>query len=315
MCAIRSGTACHVPLRVTATNELGEMSFEIPGVLWRRDPKTTEMPLVFDSPHSGSEYPEDFRFSCSLDILRMAEDAYVDELYAAAPDLGATLIGAVFPRSYLDANRAADDLDDSHIDGAWPAPLAPSHRTGAGLGLVRRIARPGIPIYDRKLSAAEIAARVERCHIPYHRVLEEACDRAHRKFGAVWHVNCHSMPSQRSGKKGGHCADFVLGDRDGTTCAPEFTNFVAGTLRARGYTVRINEIYKGVEIVKRQGRPAANRHSLQIEVDRALYMDQKTIEKTSGFNQLREDITFLIAALRGFASARVEQRACAAADD
>ena len=123
------------------------------------------------------------------------------------------------------------------------------------------------------------------------------------------------MPSQRSGKKGGHCADFVLGDRDGTTCAPEFTNFVAGVLRGRGYTVRINDIYKGVEIVKRQGRPAANRHSLQIEVDRALYMDQKTLEKARGFIDLQDDITFLIAALRGFASARVEQLTRAAADD
>jgi N-formylglutamate amidohydrolase len=291
------------------------MSFEIPGVLWRRDPKAAEMPLVFDSPHSGSQYPQDFRFCCSLDILRMAEDAYVDELYAAAPELGATLIGAVFPRSYLDPNRAADDLDMSHIEGVWPTPLSPSHRTRAGLGLVRRVARPGLPIYDRKLTAAEVMARVERCHIPYHRVLEEACDRAHRKFGKVWHVNCHSMPSQRSGKKGGHCADFVLGDRDGTTCAPEFTNFVARVLRERGYTVRINEIYKGVEIVKRQGRPAANRHSLQIEVDRALYMDQKTLEKTRGFGGLQEDITFLIAALREFTSACLEQRTCAAADD
>src|SRR5271168_3485029 len=182
------------------------MSFEIPGVLWRRDPGAAEVPLVFDSPHSGSEYPEDFRFCCSLDILRTAEDAYVDELYAAAPELGATLIGAVFPRSYLDTNRAADDLDTLHIDGIWPTPLSPSHRTRAGLGLVRRVARPGIPIYDRKLTAAEIMARVERCHVPYHRVLQEACDRVHCKFGSVWHVNCHSMPSQRSGKKGGRCA-------------------------------------------------------------------------------------------------------------
>ncbi len=180
---------------------------------------------------------------------------------------------------------------------------------------MRRVARPGIPIYDRKLTTAEVMARVERCHIPYHRVLEEACDRVHRKFGTVWHLNCHSMPSQRSGRKGGHCADFVLGDRDGTTCAPEFTDFVAGVLRGRGYTVRINEIYKGVEIVKRQGRPRANRHSLQIEVDRALYMDQKTLEKTRGFGRLRTDITFLIEALSGFASIRLEPRAYAAADD
>ena len=118
------------------------------------------------------------------------------------------------------------------------------------------------------------------------------------------------MPSQRSAKsskKGGHCADFVLGDRDGTTCEPEFTEFVARELRGRGYTVRINEIYKGVEIVKRQGRPAMRRHSLQIEVDRALYMDQQTLEKSPGFEQVRADITELIEALKRFASARLEE--------
>ena len=138
---------------------------------------------------------------------------------------------------------------------------------------------------------------------------------SHRKFGVVWHVNCHSMPSQRSGKKGGHCADFVLGDRDGTTCAPQFTEFVAHVLRGRGYTVRINEIYKGVEIVKRQGRPAAHRHSLQIEVDRALYMDQKTLEKTPDFGPLRDDITYLIRRLGDFASAGLSEGVRAAADD
>jgi N-formylglutamate deformylase len=290
------------------------MSFEIPGVLWRRDTEAVEVPLVFDSPHSGSYYPEDFRFCCSLDALRTAEDAYVDELYAAAPGLGATLIGAIFPRSYLDPNRAADDLDTALIDGVWPKALAPSHKTRAGLGLVRRVARPGIPIYDRRLTVAEILARVQRYHAPYHRVLTETCDRLHRKFGVVWHVNCHSMPSQRSGKKGGHCADFVLGDRDGTTCAAEFTDFVARVLRGRGYNVRINEVYKGVEIVRRQGRPAARRHSLQIEVDRALYMDQKTLEKTPGFEDLRVDISHLIEALRSFASARPSERASAADD-
>jgi N-formylglutamate deformylase len=284
------------------------MSFEIPGVLWRRDPQAAEVPLVFDSPHSGTTYPEDFRFCCPFEVLRTAEDTHVDELYSAAPALGATLIGAVFPRSYLDPNRAVDDLDSALIDGTWPSALAPSHKTRSGLGLVRRVARTGIPIYDRKLGVDEILSRLERCHTPYHRVLDEACRQAHRKFGVVWHVNCHSMPSQRTGKKGGHCADFVLGDRDGTTCEPQFTEFVASELRRRGYTIRVNEVYKGVEIVKRQGRPAMHRHSLQVEVDRALYMDQKTLEKSQGFDRLQADITELIEAIKGFAEARLEER-------
>jgi len=295
---------CHASQK----SEPAKMSFEIPGVVWRRDPQRAAAPLVFDSPHSGTTYPEDFGYSCPFAALRTAEDAYVDELYGAAPALGATLIGAVFPRSYLDANRAVDDLDSALIDGRWPSALAPSHKTRSGLGLVRRVVRPGIQIYDRKLGVDELLARVERYHTPYHRVLDEACRSAHRKFGVVWHVNCHSMPSHRKGNKGGECADFVLGDRDGTTCEPEFTDFVAGQLRRWGYTVRVNEVYKGVEIVKRQGRPAMRRHSLQIEVDRALYMDQKTLEKSPGFDQVRADITELIEALKSFASERLEER-------
>jgi N-formylglutamate amidohydrolase len=282
--------------------EPDRMSFEIPGVLWRRDPATAEVPLVFDSPHSGTHYPADFRFTCPLETLRRAEDAFVDELYAAAPGCGATLIGALFPRSYLDPTRGVDDIDEALIDGRWPTPLKPSQNTRAGLGLVRRVARPSTPIYEGKLAVDEVLTRIERCHTPYHRVLDEACTRLHAKFGAVWHVNCHSMPSKRSARDIGRPADFVLGDRDGTTCAGEFTDFVAGVLRRRGYDVRINEIYKGVEIVKRQGRPAARRHSLQIEVDRALYMDQKTLQKNSNFPQLQADITHLIEMLGRFAA-------------
>jgi len=280
--------------------EPNRMSLEIPGVLWRRDPEAVEEPLVFDSPHSGSDYPADFHFTCPLETLRRAEDAYVDELYAAAPAHGATLIAALFPRSYLDPNRGADDIDEALIDGRWPTPLKPSQNTRAGLGLVRRVARPSTPIYDGKLTVDEVLTRIERCHTPYHRVLDEACTRLHATFGTVWHVNCHSMPSKRSARDIGRPADFVLGDRDGTTCAKEFTDFVASVLRRRGYDVRINEIYKGVEIVKRQGRPSARRHSLQIEVDRALYMDQKTLHKNSNFVQLQTDISHLIEMLGHF---------------
>jgi N-formylglutamate deformylase len=277
------------------------MRLEIPGVLWRRDPETGEVPLVFDSPHSGSHYPEDFRFTCPFDTLRRAEDAYVDELYAAAPNHGATLIAALFPRSYLDPNRGIEDIDPALLEEEWPTPLKPSQNTRAGLGLVRRVARPSTPIYDRKLTVDEVLTRIERCHTPYHRVLDEACTSLYEKYGTVWHINCHSMPSKRSARDIGRPADFVLGDRDGTTCAKEFTDFVAGVLRRRGYDVRINEIYKGVEIVKRQGRPMAGRHSLQIEVDRALYMDQNTLAKNGNFGQLKADITHMIAMLGQFA--------------
>jgi len=280
-------------------------AYEIPGVLWRRDPHPQALPLVFDSPHSGSLYPDDFAFICPLPVLRRAEDAHVDELFAAAPECGATLIGALFPRSYLDVNRAADDLDPHLLATPWPRhlPLRPITK----VGLVRRYAQPGVPIYDRKLRPDEVLDRLERYHAPYHQVLDDACDRMHREFGAVWHINCHSMPStgnKARGHKGEH-GDFVLGDRDGTTCDPDFTDFVAATLRGFGYEVHINDGYKGVEIVRRQGRPTERRHSLQIEVDRSLYMDQRTLEKLPDFDRLQGDLAKLVEALRAFVAARV----------
>jgi N-formylglutamate deformylase len=279
--------------------------FEIPGVLWRREPETKALPLVFDSPHSGAVYPEEFAYRCPLPVLRRAEDAYVDELYAAAPAFGATLIGALFPRSYIDVNRAPDDLDPAILAGSLPPYLVP--RPTTRVGLVRRHAQPGVPIYDRKLDPDDVLARIERYHAPYHRVLDETCEALHRDFGAVWHINCHSMPSygpSREERKGVY-ADFVLGDRDGTTCGADFTHFVAGFLRGLGYDVRINEGYKGVEIIRRQGRPAEGRHSLQIEIDRALYMDQKTLEKLPGFDLLTADLTRLVEAVAAFVRARL----------
>ena len=279
--------------------------YEISGVLWRRDPAADAVPLVLDSPHSGSLYPEDFSFCCPLPVLRRAEDAYVDELFGMGPELGATLLAAVFPRSYLDVNRAADDVDPGLLAAAWPDHL--SLRPATRVGLVRRYAQPGIPIYDRKLHPDAVLARIERYHAPYHRVLDEACDRLHEEFGAIWHINCHSMPStgnRRLGRKGEH-GDFVLGDRDGTTCDGEFTDFVAGTLRGMGYEVHINDGYKGVEIVRRQGRPLERRHSLQIEVDRALYMDQRSLEKNDGFEMVKADLAALIEELRGFVHSKL----------
>jgi N-formylglutamate amidohydrolase len=282
-----------------------EIGYEIPGVLWRRDPAADALPLVFDSPHSGSLYPDDFSFCCPLPVLRRAEDSYVDELFGTAPDLGATLLAAVLPRSYLDVNRAADDLDPGLLAAAWPKDLR--LRPATRVGLVRRFAQAGVPIYDRKLHPDEVLARVERYHAPYHRALDEACDRLHAEFGTVWHINCHSMPStgnRQMGRKGEH-GDFVLGDRDGTTCDGDFTDFVACSLRGMGYEVHVNDGYKGVEIVRRQGRPGERRHSLQIEVDRALYMDQRTLEKLPGFEQVKADLATMVAELRDFIAERV----------
>ena len=281
--------------------------FEIPGVVRRRDPEHDAVPLVLDSPHSGAHYPEEFAYRCPLPMLRRAEDAYVDQLYDAAPVYGATLVAALFPRSYIDANRAADDLDPAILTRPLPPSLKP--RPVSRVGLVRRHARPGIPIYDSKLDPEDVLARIERYHQPYHRVLDDSVDRLHNAFGAVWHINCHSMPSygNRSLGRCGEHGDFVLGDRDGTTCAAEFTAFVAGTIRRMGYLAAINDPYKGVEIVRRHGRPAQRRHSLQIELNRCLYMDEESLEPNAGYSRLEENLQRLVAAVADYARHKTGQ--------
>jgi N-formylglutamate deformylase len=280
------------------------MTVLIPGVLIRRDPEAAEAPLVFDSPHSGTEYPEDFRFSCPLPILRTAEDTHVEDLYEAAPRLGATLLAALFPRSYLDLNRDVADIDVALLAERWDGEVRPSEKTRLGQGLIRRLARPGLPLYDRKLGVAEIAARIVRCYLPYHAELQGALDRLHHKFGAAWLIDCHSMPTRSGGSRASSVRpDFVLGDRDGTTCAPELTDFVRRLLTGRGYAVALNDPYKGVEIVRRHGRPAEGFQALQIEVNRSLYMDERTLAKKPDYTTVKADLTHLIGGLASVAGA------------
>jgi N-formylglutamate amidohydrolase len=281
----------------------------IEGVLHRTDPRSAEIPLVFDSPHSGVVYPGDFDYVCPLNVLRSAEDTYVDELYGAAPEHGATLIGAHFPRSYIDANRGLADIDQGLFETPWPGPVNPGQKTKLGMGLVRRLAVPDQPVYGRKLSVAEVEARIARYYEPYHAELAGVADRLHDRFGAVWHIDCHSMKSvsnaMASEGAGVARADFVLGDRDGTTCDGAFTKFVFQYLNGRGYQVKVNDPYKGVELVRRHGRPRENRHSLQIEVNRKLYMDEARFERNDNFTKLKRDLDGLIAAVAGFVKERV----------
>lgn len=270
------------------------------------EPAGVRVPLVFDSPHSGRDYPDDFHASVSVDMLRQAEDSYVDELYAAAPAHGATLVTARFPRTYIDPNRSLLDIDASLLEAPWPGPAVPGRKTQLGVGLIWRVLDSGEAIYARKLSVDEVKRRIVRYHQPYQRAVKDALDAAHAHFGAVWHVNCHSMPAM-SGRiseegPGKPRADFVVGDRDGTTCAPEFTALVAGRLRDMGYDVRLNDPYKGVELVRAFSDPAAGRHSLQLEVNRRLYMDERTREKSAGFERLRADLERLIAGLAAYAA-------------
>jgi len=276
---------------------------EIAGVLRHHRPRGAGVALVLDSPHSGESYPADFDHAPPRAQVRQAEDTHVARLWRHAPAVGATLIEALFPRAYLDANRSLADIDPALLSDRWPEPIAPTRKTAQGIGLVWRLARDGSQMYARKLSAAELRARIDRYWHPYHAAVGAALDAAHRAHGAVWHLNCHSMPAvgdARSDDPGRERADFVLGDRDGTSCDPRFTAFVAAALRARGFSVACNDPYKGVELVRRHGRPAEARHSLQIEIKRTLYMDEATLEPNAGYARLERELARLLEAIAGF---------------
>jgi len=258
-----------------------------------RLPQADAIPLVCDSPHSGVQYPDDFGYALPFDKLRAGEDTDVHVLWEALPSVGATLLAAEFPRAYIDPNRDLEDIDPAMLDGAWPTPLNPGEKTRLGIGLIWRDAGPDgrKPIYDRLLGVAEVQQRIASYHAPYHAAMQQQIESAYERFGAVWHLNLHSMPANSYEsmqiKTDRKLADFVLGDRDGTTAAPEFTAMVADALRQRGFSVAINDPFKGVALIARLGRPAERRHSLQVELHRGLYMDEFTRERNTGFNALQ----------------------------
>ena len=267
-----------------------------------RGPRQPAIPLVLDSPHSGNRFPDDFGAQVTESELREGEDIYVDELYAAAPEMGAPLLAALWPRTYLDPNRNAGDVDLDLIEGPWPWDYLPSGKAKVGKALVWRTLEDGRPIYLNKLKPDMVRARIERCHAPYHAAIRELLDASVKRFGKVYHINCHSMRGV-AGKmsddgEGSVRADFVLGDRDGTSCDPAFTELVRRTLAGMGYSVKVNDPYKGVELVRAYSNPKAGRNSLQIEISKRLYVDDGMLQKTPGFARLQRDLGSLLQEIR-----------------
>jgi N-formylglutamate deformylase len=263
--------------------------FEAVSIQWP-EPQLA-LPLVCDSPHSGTDYPADFRAALPMALLRQAEDTHVAELWSSAVEVGATMIAARFPRSYIDPNRAVDDLDPALMDGDWPTALAPGEKSRLGFGLVWSKVDACHPIYGRRLSVAEVQQRIARCWQPYRHALAQEIECAARQFGSVWHLNLHSMPDNAYARLGIKAqrplADFVLGDRDGSTCDPEFIDVVERSLRSFGYSVARNDPYRGTPVLLQTGQPALGRHSLQIEIRRPLYMDEATRERNALFHVLQ----------------------------
>jgi N-formylglutamate amidohydrolase len=263
-------------------------------------PATVTVPLVFNSPHSGAIYPPAFLAASRLDplTLRKSEDCFVDELFGSATTFGAPLLRAHFPRAFLDVNREPYELDPRMFEGRLPSFInARSMRVAGGLGTIARIVGDQQEIYARKLPVADALERIEGLYKPYHRALRQLLQDQHRRFGLAVLIDCHSMPSTGAHREEGQRADIVLGDRFGTSAAPFFVDLVEEALRGRGYRVGRNRPYAGGFITEHYGNPANSIHAVQIEINRGLYMDERTLTKTSSFDALKADLDTMMASL------------------
>ena len=268
------------------------------------EPRFLAAPLIFDSPHSGSRYPRRFLSLSRLDALalRRSEDAFVDELFLPCVALGAPLLRARFPRAFLDVNREPFELDAQMFDEPLPELAnARSLRVAAGLGAIPRVVGDAQPIYKGRLPVADALERIAAFHRPYHERLEALMARARARFGFAILIDCHSMPSALVENAS---LDLVLGDRFGASAAGWIVEALESALLARGYRVRRNKPYAGGHIVERHGAPVQGRHAVQIEVNRALYMDERNVVKLQQARILAEA---LFAAAEALMARIVEQ--------
>ncbi|MFZ2003985.1 MAG: N-formylglutamate amidohydrolase [Stellaceae bacterium] len=265
-----------------------------------RRPADQLVPLVVASPHSGSDYPSEFVAASRLDplTLRRSEDAFVDEIFADAPHLGAPILSARFPRAYLDVNREAWELDPAMFSDALPDYVnVRSPRVRMGLGTIARVVASGEEIYGGKLSFAEARERIETLYQPYHAALGRLVEETAANFGLCLVVDCHSMPSGAHGSAGRESADIVLGDCHGAACAPQIVESARRYLTGCGFVVALNAPYAGGFTTNYYGRPRRGRHALQVEINRAIYMDERSYHRRPGFARLSEEMAGLIAKL------------------
>ena len=266
-------------------------------------PEQQTAPVIFASPHSGTNYPADFVNNSPLDLpsLRKSEDSFVDELFAAAPDHGMPLLRALFPRSYIDPNREPFELDPGMFEDDLPDYAnTQSSRVHAGLGTIARLVSSGQEIYGKKLRFAEAADRINANYRPYHRELRDLLDQTKDEFGCYLLIDCHSMPSvggPHDPDAGHHRADIVLGDCFTSACNEAVISTVETVFAARGYQVSRNKPFAGGFTTRHYGHPQQGRHALQIEINRALYMDEAAIQHNDGMVKMTSDIAAVIETL------------------
>lgn len=264
------------------------------------EPDVLVAPVVFNSPHSGRIYPAPFLQQVRLDLptLRRSEDTDVDALFAGVVDRGMPLIRAHFPRSMVDVNREPYELDPRMFDGRLPTfANTRSMRVAGGLGTVPRVVGEAQEIYARRLPVEEALARIDGLYKPYHRTLRRVIAGAHRAFGEALLVDCHSMPSLAPAREDRPRADIVIGDRYGTSCSPVVSDLIEAILRGRGYQVVRNKPYAGGFITEHYGQPQTGTHAVQIEINRAIYMDERSYRRKAGFEPLQADLMLLAEGL------------------
>ncbi|MFZ0069725.1 MAG: N-formylglutamate amidohydrolase [Xanthobacteraceae bacterium] len=275
---------------MTAAHDELDPPFEI------LEPQDWRSPIVFNSPHSGSVYPRAFLAYAQLDLatLRRSEDSFVDELFAGVVGCGFPLMRAHFPRCYVDVNREPYELDPRMFDGRLPSfANTRSMRVAGGLGTVARVVGDAHEIYDQRIPVDDALQRIEGLYKPYHRALRRLITALHRDFGAAVLIDCHSMPSVAGSKDDRPRSDFVLGDRYGTSCVPVIAETIDATLAGFGYTVSRNKPYAGGFITEHYGNPSVGVHAIQLEVNRALYMDERRYERSESFAKLAAHLVSL----------------------
>lgn len=263
-------------------------------------PAQIRVPFLFNSPHSGRFYPKKFLDLIQLNHfdIRLSEDSYVDLLFNDVVRLGCCFMAACFPRAFVDLNRAADEIDPEMFSESFPNQLfTPTQRVMAGLGIIPRIVTTNMNIYKEKLSLQEAFNRIENYYIPYHKALDAQLKIIRQQFGYSVLIDCHSMPSKLKFFGGTPQPDFILGDRYGRTCSYELCEHAADILRSKGYVVAINRPYSGGFITTHYGRPEEGSHALQLEINRSLYLNEISLEITSGFSQLKSDLNSFAADL------------------
>ena len=258
------------------------------------------LPLVLASPHSGCNYPPAFVAASRLDplTLRRSEDSFVDEIFGAAPRLGAPLLSVSFPRAYLDVNREPYELDPTMFSDALPAYVnARSPRVRMGLGTIARVVASGEEIYAAKLCFAEAERRIDALYQPYHAALRGLVGDTEAQFGGCLLIDCHSMPSAAGAAEGRDSADIVLGDCHGAACGERIVQAARRFLCERGFAVALNAPYAGGFTTGHYGHPRRGRHALQIEINRALYMDERSYRRKPAFESLVLEMAGLVERL------------------